>query len=61
MVLIHESVTKPVDFAEHDYRGVILPVPGHGALAVLTRNQSIDPAAIERIATRVENAIEWTG
>jgi hypothetical protein len=61
MVLVHESVKTPVEFDEQNYRGVILPVPGHGSIAVLTRNQAVDQAAIERIAARLESAIEWTG
>jgi hypothetical protein len=61
MVLVHESVRTPVDFDEQGYRGVILPMPGHGAIAVLTRNQAVDPAALGRIAARLESAIEWTG
>jgi hypothetical protein len=61
MVLVHESVKTAVDFDEQHYRGVILPVPGHGSIAVLTRNQSVDEAAIDRIAGRLKNAIAWTG
>jgi len=61
MVLVHESVQTPVDFDEQAYRGVILPMPGHGAIAVLTRNQAVDQAALGRIAARLESAIEWTG
>ena len=30
-------VPKSVHFDEQGYRGVIVPVPGHGSLAVLTR------------------------
>ena len=36
MVLVHERVQKPVQFDEQGYRGVIVPVAGHGSLAVLT-------------------------
>ena len=36
MVLVHEGVRKPVRFDEQGYRGVIVPVAGHGSLAVLT-------------------------
>jgi hypothetical protein len=61
MVLIHESVKQAVDFDEQHYRGVILPVPGHGAIAVLTRNETLDRAALMRIAARVDNGIDWTG
>ncbi len=37
MVLVHEPVAAPVNFDEQGYRGVIVPVAGHGSLAVLTR------------------------
>lgn len=59
MVLVHESVSKAVPFDEEGYRGVILPVPGHGSVAVLSRGGNM--SAVERIAERVENAVEWTG
>ena len=58
MVLVHESVAKSVQFDEQGYRGVIVPVPGHGSLAVLTRGAATDP---EHIAHRVLDSIVWTG
>jgi len=60
MVLVHESARSAVNFDEQGYRGVILPVPGHGAIAVLTRNKSLGTAAVDRIAARVVGAIDWT-
>jgi hypothetical protein len=59
MVLVHESVPAEVQFADSGYRGVILPVPGHGSIAVLTRGAA-DRATVERIAARVLGAIVWT-
>jgi hypothetical protein len=61
MVLVHEHVTKSVPFDEGGYRGVIVPVAGHGSLAVLTRAPDADTRMIERIAERVERSIVWTG
>ena len=61
MVLAHESVSKPVQFAEQGYRGVILPIPGHGSLAVLARGQSPGPDMLKQIASRVQEALVWTG
>jgi len=61
MVLVHESVSKPKDFDEEGYRGVLLPVAGHGSIAVLVKDQSGDPASVENVAARVRAAIEWTG
>lgn len=60
MVLVHESEPSPVDFDESGYRGVILPVAGHGSIAVLTRSHTLDAAAVARIAATVRAAIVWT-
>jgi hypothetical protein len=61
MVLVHESVAKAQPFDEDGYRGVIVPVPGHGSLAVLARARDGDLRAVEQIAARVQSAIVWTG
>jgi Protein of unknown function (DUF3379) len=61
MVLVHERSPKPVQFDEQGYRGVIVPVPGHGSLAVLTRGSATDMETIEHIAHRVLDSIVWTG
>jgi hypothetical protein len=61
MVLIHEHSSKPVQFDEQGYRGVIVPIPGHGSLAVLTRGPDTDPKTIQRIAAQVQSSIVWTG
>ncbi|HEY5264878.1 MAG TPA: DUF3379 family protein [Steroidobacteraceae bacterium] len=60
MVLVHEAAPKPKHFDEHGYRGVIVPVPGHGSLAVLTRGGTTDLSTIHRIAARVLASIVWT-
>jgi Protein of unknown function (DUF3379) len=59
MVLVHESIGRTVQFSEQGYRGTIVPVPGHGAVAVLMRGAGADPQAVERIAARVGAAIDW--
>jgi hypothetical protein len=61
MVLVHERSPKPVQFDEQGYRGVIVPVPGHGSLAVLTRGSATDMETIEHIAHRVLDSIIWIG
>jgi hypothetical protein len=38
---------------------VIVPVAGHGSLAVLARGEATDPKFIEQIAARVESSIIW--
>ena len=60
MVLVHESLPQPVRFDEGGYRGVIVPVAGHGSLAVLARGQKADLNAVRHIAGRVQGAIVWT-
>jgi hypothetical protein len=60
MVLVRESVRKAVPFDEEGYRGVIVPVPGHGSLAILVHDQQGDLSAVEGIASRVQGAIVWT-
>jgi Protein of unknown function (DUF3379) len=61
MVLVHERVSKPMQFDEQGYRGVIVHVAGHGSLAVLTRGAAVDSKTIEQIAARVLDSIVWTG
>jgi hypothetical protein len=62
MVLVHESTSRPVQFDESGYRGVILPVSGHGSIAVLARggaDEAPDMAVVGRIAARVLDSIVW--
>ncbi len=61
MVLRHESSVLRMRFDEQGYRGVIVPIPGHGALAVLARDQAMDAAMVDAVAARVDRAIVWTG
>jgi hypothetical protein len=60
MVLVHEPVAKPQDFDEQGYRGTIVPMPGHGSLAVLARGAAIPARDVDGIAARVRDAIVWT-
>jgi len=60
MVLVHESVQKPVRFDEQGYRGVIVPVAGHGSLAVLTHGPATDLKTVELIAAQVLDSITCT-
>jgi hypothetical protein len=59
MVLVHEHVMRKTPFDEQGYRGMIVPVAGHGDLAVLTRGAAPDPAAVAEIARRVRDSIVW--
>jgi Protein of unknown function (DUF3379) len=60
MVLVHESKAKWKQFDEQGYRGVIVPVKGHGALAVLMKDPKADAATVNRIAANVQQSILWT-
>ena len=59
MVLTEESVRGSVRFDEHGYRGIILPVPGHGSIAVLERGTAIDGNTMQAVARRVVGALDW--
>jgi hypothetical protein len=61
MVLVHEPVRQVTPFDSEGYRGTIVPVPGHGSIAVLMHDAGIDAAEIARIAARVDASIVWTG
>jgi hypothetical protein len=61
MVLVHESVAAARMFDEGGYRGTIVPVPGHGSIAVLVKGDEGDLAQVESAAARVKDAIVWTG
>jgi len=56
---VHEPVRAATQFDENGYRGVIVPVAGHGSLAVLARGEATDPKMVEEVAARVENSIIW--
>jgi hypothetical protein len=60
MVLTHEASRSSTRFNEHGYQGMIVPVPGHGSLAVLERGSGIDLNMVKSVAARVRGAIEWT-
>jgi Protein of unknown function (DUF3379) len=60
MVLVHEPARKVREFDEHGYRGTIVPMPGHGSIAVLMLDPGSDRATVERVAARVRDSIVWT-
>ena len=60
MVLVHEAVRIAKQFDEQGYRGTIVPVPGHGSIAVLMRDSGSKSGDVERIAARVDDSIVWT-
>jgi hypothetical protein len=59
MVLVHESVKGLTQFDELGFRGTIVPIPGHGSIAVLMRGPGVDAAEIASIAARVSDSITW--
>jgi len=60
-VLVHESVRRVTQFDDQGDRGTIVPVPGHGSIAVLMHDSGIDASEVGRIAARVDASIVWTG
>jgi hypothetical protein len=61
MVLVHESVSRPTQFDEQGYRGTIVPMPGHGSIAVLMQGPDGAQARdLQRIAAQVRDSIVWT-
>ena len=60
MVLVHESVMRPVRFDESGYRGVIIPVKDHGSLAVLQQKQNVDVAMVNQVAAHIRGALDYT-
>jgi hypothetical protein len=60
MVLVHENVAAVRMFDEGGYRGTIVPMPEHGSIAVLVKDEEGDLAEVESVATRVKDAIVWT-
>ncbi|MDP9088499.1 MAG: DUF3379 domain-containing protein [Pseudomonadota bacterium] len=60
MVLEHETVRAATDFDEQGYRGTIVPIPGHGSIAVLMQGPGVSRSEVEQIAAQVGNAILWT-
>lgn len=59
MVLVNEPVRRSMDFNEQGYRGTIVPVPGHGSLAVLMREPGVSRETVDQIAARVDASIVW--
>jgi hypothetical protein len=59
MVLVHEPMRKSMDFNEEGYRGTIVPVPGHGSLAVLMRDSGVSRQEVDQIAARVDASVVW--
>ncbi|HLZ99794.1 MAG TPA: DUF3379 family protein [Steroidobacteraceae bacterium] len=60
MVLVHEGLRSATRFNERGYRGVIVPIRGHGSLAVLERGQDMDIKSVEAVAARVQGSLDWT-
>ena len=57
MVLAHEKIDKAQRFAEEDYQGMLVPVPGHGALAVIMRDSS--EAEVQRVVDTLMRQVQW--
>jgi len=60
MLLIHEKVSRRRSFDENGYRGILMPIPGHGGLAVLEKGGKAGMPDVDRVAAQVLGAIECT-
>jgi hypothetical protein len=67
MILLHENVDAVSRFESQGYRGTIVPVPGHGSMAVLSQAGSqsggyrtMTAIEIDRLAARLRDSIIWT-
>jgi len=58
MVLAHENIAKAQHFDEQGYRGMIVPMPGHGSVAVITRGTSAPDTG--RVVASLVSSIQWT-
>jgi hypothetical protein len=45
-------------FDEGGYRGMIIPLPHHGSMAVLERGAAIDMGVLKSVAAQVESALD---
>jgi hypothetical protein len=59
MVLSQEYVRTAVRFDEQGYRGTIVPMPGHGSLAVLMKAPVSTEAEVDAVAAQVRASIVW--
>lgn len=60
MMLTREAVGSAQRFHDDGYQGVILPVPGHGSLAVLERSATYDQSVLQSVAARVMAAVDYS-
>jgi len=61
IVLVHEPTAAQVEFDERGYRGLIVPIAGHGSIALLMRSSDANMQDVEDVAARVRRAIVWDG
>jgi Protein of unknown function (DUF3379) len=57
MVLAYESVDQAQRFDEQGYQGMLVPVHGHGSLAVIMRGKT--EADVQRVADLVMREVQW--
>jgi hypothetical protein len=61
MVLTHEAARIPMHFDEGGYRGLIVPLPHHGSMALLEQGSAIDGETVDAMASKVRRALDWRG
>lgn len=60
MVLTHEKVAHEEHFEEGGYRGRLLPVAGHGSIAVLEQAARTPDLNVDAVAAQVRAALVYT-
>jgi hypothetical protein len=58
MILTHEAALTAIHFDEGGYRGMIIPLPHHGSMAVLERGAAIDMETLKSVAAQVQSALD---
>jgi hypothetical protein len=59
MVLSRESVSHSIQMDEHGFRVVIVPIEGHGSLAVLTHAENLTFQDLYEAVKRVQGALRF--
>jgi hypothetical protein len=60
MVLTQEPLSTSQHFDEQGYRGTLVPMPGHGSLAVLMKSTASTATDVDAVAALVRSAIVWS-
>jgi hypothetical protein len=57
MILAYENIDKAQRFSESGYQGMLVPVPGHGSLAIIMRGKT--EVDVQKVADGVTRGVQW--